>query len=799
MQNTPPEKIAQIALENSGLGYFHVLLQTGEMSYSPMYSIIITGEHKIAYTRSDFVSYLHPEDKSIRDKAYANAEQSGKLEYQVRTIWNNGSQHWIHVRGTYLTNEDGKRYILTGTIDDITDRVNDSLRVRESEKQLRSLIKEAPFATALYRGRELIIDTANAEMIKLWGKDETVINKPLHLALPELEGQDFLEILDEVYTTGNAYHTQEALVNLEIGGILRGNYYSFTYKPLNDSSGEVYAIINMAVDVTDQVMDRRQIEESELFSKSIFYNSPVAKVVFTGAEMIVKTINEKMLLMIGRDETIINKPLLEAIPELGSTELLHRLRHVYATGDTYYQPEEKIILSKNGSNYTGYYNYIYKPLYNTANDIYGIMVTATEVTEQVLSRQKVEIAEYNLRSAIELAELATWSINLITNEVEYSERMREWCGIEPNEPLDINSIYKSVIEQDRNKIDTFITQAILTKGRTATEMEFTVRPLNGGLERIIQSQGKCFVDENGEPYKITGTSQDVTVQRKLRMALEQQVLARTEELQAVNEKLTAANEELFESNSHLMHSNEELAQYAYVASHDLQEPLRKIRMFTDILRKNQTSRVDNREIVQKINKSAERMSLLIEGLLEFSRLLKSDILFEPVDLNYVVSQVKSDFELIIQEKEAVINIQSLTIIEAISLQMNQLFYNLIGNALKFTRPGVRPQISIRAEILDSRTAQKIVPTAVQFPEYYHVMVEDNGIGIEPQYADQIFDVFKRLHPRDLYPGSGIGLALCRRIVSNHNGYVFMESIVGQGTTCHVLLPLKRGKHSQQSL
>jgi signal transduction histidine kinase len=793
MQDIALEKIAQIALENSGLGYFHVLLNTGEMNYSPMYSIILTGERKVAYTGADFLKYLHPADKVIREMAYAKAEQTGKLEYQARTTWENGSMHWIHIRGTYLTNEDGKRFIITGTVDDVTDQVNDSQRLRESEKQLRSLIKEAPFATALYRGRDLIVDTANAEMIKLWGKDESVINRPLHLALPELQGQDFLEILDEVYTTGNAYHTQEAFIKLEIDGILRGNYYNFTYKPLNDCNGQVYAILNMAVDVTDQVMDRRKIEESELFSRSVFYHSPVAKVVFTGPDMIIKTINEKMLVMAGRDEAIIGKPFLEAMPELVSTELLNRLRHVYTSGTTYYQPEEKIILTKNGLSYTGYYNYIHKPLYDTSNDIYGIMVTATEVTEQVLARQKVEIAEFNLRSAIELAELATWSIDLITNKVEYSERMREWCGIRPGEVLDIKRIYEPVIEADRQKIDIFITQAILQKGRTTANMEFTVRPLNGGLERIIHSQGKCFVDEYGEPYKITGTSQDVTVQRKVRIALEQQVQARTEELQAVNEELTATNEELFESNRHLIHSNEELAQYAYVASHDLQEPLRKIRMFTDILRKKQNLQADNKEIVQKINKSAERMSLLIEGLLEFSRLLRSDILFAPVDLNLVVSQVKSDFELIIQEKDAVINIGRLMIIDAISLQMNQLFYNLIGNALKFTRPGVPPEISINGEITDSHTASEFVPTALQFPEYYHVMIKDNGIGIEPQYADQIFDVFKRLHPRDLYPGSGIGLALCRRIVSNHNGYIYMESVVGEGTTCHVLVPLKPGK------
>ena len=222
-------------------------------------------------------------------------------------------------------------------------------------------------------------------------------------------------------------------------------------------------------------------------------------------------------------------------------------------------------------------------------------------------------------------------------------------------------------------------------------------------------------------------------------------------------------------------------------------------MFTDILSKKENLQNDHKEIIFKVNKSAERMSLLIESLLEFSRLIKSDILLGPVDLNLVVTQVKSDFELIIQEKKALINIGKLKVIDAIGLQMNQLFYNLLGNALKFTRNGIAPEISIEGEIWDNNTASKHVMATLKAPVYYHITVKDNGIGIEPQYADQIFDVFKRLHPRDIYPGSGIGLALCRRIVSNHDGHIYMESVTNQGTTCHVLLPLRSDNNKQKHL
>jgi PAS domain S-box-containing protein len=511
--------------------------------------------------------------------------------------------------------------------------------------------------------------------------------------------------------------------------------------------------------------------------------------VFVGEEMMIKTVNENMLKMLGRDSGIIGKPFFDVLPELRSSPLVERLMRVYRTGETFYQFEEKLNLNRSGSTHSGYYDYIYKPLYDTSHHIYGIMVTATDVTKQVLSRQKVEIAEHNLRNAIELAKLGTWSINLQTSEVEYSPRLRKWFGIEGDARLDMEAANRAIVPDDHEAVREFLSKTIRTKA--VTDIEFRVIPPHGGRERIIHAQGQCFYDGNGEPYRVSGTSQDVTVQRKIQLALEQQVQERTEELQSLNQVLSATNEELFESNKRLTYSNEELAQYAYVASHDLQEPLRKIRMFSDILNKKTDLEELVQELVGKINRSAERMSLLIESLLEFSRLLKSDTLTTSVDLNIVVGEVKDDFELVIQEKRAIIDIGELAVIEAIGLQMNQLFYNLISNGLKFTRPGVTPVIKIRGEFIESEVAKKHINGPVHFPLYYHIRVSDNGIGIESQYSDQIFEVFKRLHRREIYPGSGIGLALCRRIVANHSGYIYIESAVNEGTTFHILLPASK--------
>ena len=305
-------------------------------------------------------------------------------------------------------------------------------------------------------------------------------------------------------------------------------------------------------------------------------------------------------------------------------------------------------------------------------------------------------------------------------------------------------------------------------------------------------------DADGLPITLRGMAQDITLQRELQTMLEQQVQERTEELGASNEELASSNEELFATNEELAqlngdlaHSNEELAQYAYVASHDLQEPLRKIRIFSGILAAKSELSADAKLTVGKIGESAERMALLIRDLLDFSRLLKSDSLMREVDLNEVATAVTKDFELIIEEKQATVTISNLPVIDAISLQMNQLFYNLLGNALKFSSTTAAPHITITSIPLSAEETLGYISRPIANMQYHHITVSDNGIGFNVQYAEQIFEVFKRLHGRDSYPGSGIGLALCRRIVGNHNGHLFAASVEGQGSVFHLILPDKQ--------
>jgi PAS domain S-box-containing protein len=225
----------------------------------------------------------------------------------------------------------------------------------------------------------------------------------------------------------------------------------------------------------------------------------------------------------------------------------------------------------------------------------------------------------------------------------------------------------------------------------------------------------------------------------------------------------------------LKDSNEQLEQFAYAASHDLQEPLRKIQTFVNLLMEQKGGQVDPtvEKYLQKITDASGRMSQLIEALLNYTRYTKAGAPTQPTDLNEIVQGVQSDLELLLQQKGGVLHCASLPVIHAVPAQMERLFYNLVNNALKFAREGVAPEIRIEA---------------AQTPTHVQLCISDNGIGFEQRFAEKIFGMFERLNDKFSYPGTGIGLSLCKKVVENHKGAIWAESEPGQGATFYIQLP-----------
>lgn len=253
----------------------------------------------------------------------------------------------------------------------------------------------------------------------------------------------------------------------------------------------------------------------------------------------------------------------------------------------------------------------------------------------------------------------------------------------------------------------------------------------------------------------------------------------------------AAEEKLRAFTAQLERSNDELRGFASVASHDLQEPLRKIQAFADRLCLKYAKALDAQglDYLGRIQGAAGRMQTLIQDLLTLSHVTSRAQPFVPVDLGAVVAGVLSDMEVRIEETQAKIEVGVLPIIDADSVQMRQLFQNLLGNALKFHKPGQPPEVTISAKIVPAQ--DQVVEGAAPGGDVCQIVVADNGIGFESQFAEQIFTLFQRLHSRREYEGTGIGLAVCRKIAHRHGGSIVAKSEEGQGATFIIKLPVQQ--------
>ena len=305
-----------------------------------------------------------------------------------------------------------------------------------------------------------------------------------------------------------------------------------------------------------------------------------------------------------------------------------------------------------------------------------------------------------------------------------------------------------------------------------------------GVRRHILSHPQPVFDAAGNMVEAINMLVDITEHRKAEEALrlnedryrnmlEREVEERVNELRRVNTELAK--------------SNNDLEQFAYVASHDLQEPLRKIRIFAGMVEELLDDPEKARHYLGKICASSERMMTLVQDLLNFSRLNRTGQPLANVDLNGVLQHILNDLELFIHEKQAVITSQDLPKVKGEPLQLYQLFYNIINNSLKFSNPHVPPHIAITTRTLPPEEAGLHTGLDPSL-EYIEILLKDNGIGFAQQYAEQIFTIFQRLNDRQAYTGTGIGLALCKKIVSNHHGHIYAVSEEAAGAAFYVVLP-----------
>jgi signal transduction histidine kinase len=411
------------------------------------------------------------------------------------------------------------------------------------------------------------------------------------------------------------------------------------------------------------------------------------------------------------------------------------------------------------------------------------------------ARIEAELSQERLKLAQRVGRIGTFEWDIKQQRIVWSPELEALYGLTPDgNNTDVNWAQR-IHPDDLKLVEENLSAAIA--GGPSLNIEYRVLWPDATEHWLLAKGEITSYDEQKHPLRMIGVNIDISERKttELQLALMYQNL---QDLNATLEvKVEQRTEVLRQLNTELQRSNQELQDFAYVASHDLQEPLRKIQAFGNLLEEEYGQELgDGKAYIERMRNAATRMRILIDDLLTFSRVTTKAAPFAQINLNAIVRQVIDDVEPRLQATHGNIEAHPLPSIEADPGQMHQMLQNLIVNALKFHRPNVPPIVRVFAEI---REIPSVELAATLQPTELLLSIEDNGIGFDEKYLDRIFTVFQRLHGKSDYEGTGIGLAVVRKIVERHGGTITARSNVGKGTTFIITLPITQQKTKETTI
>ncbi len=675
--------------------------------------------------------------------------------------------------------DEGKIHQWFGTNTDITDQKRIEEALKKSEQRFRNTVKQAPIGITILLGPKFIVEMANeAYLLVVDKKEEDFVGKPLFDSLPEVE-ETVGELLNNVLTTGIPFHGIEYPIPVNRYGRYEVSYFNFLYYPLKDDNGNITGIIVTVTDESESVKTKHFITESEKQFRNMVMESPIPMAILRGPNHFIEMANSTMLNKIWRrkEKDVIGKKLLEAFPELIEQKYAGLLNEVYTTGKVHSGFESPAYIKGDDGLRMFYFDFEYSPLYDLNGEVSAIMITVNDVTEKVETRKKIEESEERFRSIAETLPQLIWETDNDGNSLFASGRWEEYSGIIPKGL----EKWKAVIHPDDLERNTDIWMHSL---KTGDIYKCDVRLRNKhGEYRWHTVTGEPVYDKDKKIIKWVGAFTDVHFEKGFTQELEKQVENRTNELKEANKTLEQKYRELENMNT-------ELQSFAYISSHDLQEPLRKIQTFSSqILDREYENLTENgKDKFQRMQNSAKRMQALIEDLLAYSRTSTAERKFEHTGLASIIKEVKDDLNEELQQKNVIIDEIDMCEIKVIPFQFRQLMYNLISNSIKFSKINVEPNIKIKCSVDKAGSFNN--PKLDADLTYCHIRVSDNGIGFETKYSEKIFEVFQRLHGKTQYTGTGIGLAIVKKIVENHNGIISASGEVNKGATFDIYIPVQ---------
>lgn len=727
------------------------------------------GNDIIGKLYSDILPELEKQQifKQIRDVYHTGKPFHAKTQ-RVDLIKNGSlTSHYFDYSFIPLMDAAGNIQSVMNTAADVTELNEAKRKVEESEKRFRHVVKQAPVGIAIFRGSDYVVEMANETYLQLVDKTEDIfVGKPLFESLPELKAT-LENITIDIYRTGVAYRGYEFPVTLYRHGRKELCYFNFVYHPLKELN-IITGIMVVATEVTATVKARHLIEENEEKLNLIIEGSELG--MFDAnlkTSEIVASDRSHVILGFSKKRNLSPKELLANIhPEDLEFKKKH-LKRALVTGKLHHQV--RVIWEDDSLHWIDVKG---KVFYDARNKAERLLGTIRDISEERNFQQQILEREEKFRLLADSLPQQVWTANPKGNLNYFNQTVFDYSGL-PLKKL-IKSGWLDMVHPDDRKENMEVWTHSVSTGEDFL-LEHRFRKHNGEyrwqLSRAIPQR-----DANGKIKMWVGSSTDIQEQKMFTTELENMVKMRTKELE--------------QKNLDLEDMNKELQSFVYISSHDLQEPLRKIQTFSSRILETEYEQLspNAKKHFSRMQKSAFRMQNLIQDLIAYSRTNVPELKFESVDLNIIIDDVKETLSEDLEQNHVVLNLHNICDVRIIPVQFKQVLHNLISNSIKFARVDQGVVIDINCEIIDGK--DKAIEALLDDRKYCHLRYSDNGIGFEPEYKEKIFEVFQRLHSKDDYTGTGIGLAIVKRIIENHQGFIQAQGNLGEGAEFNIYIPIE---------